>query len=140
MEIRQFNKMQEYSRQIRQSVFIEEQGFKNEFDKTDDKSTHLVAFDGEKAVATCRIFYNNEHKSYMLGRIAVLLPYRKMHIGKELILKAEETVREKGGDCISLSAQVRVSEFYRKQGYCKAGNEYDDEGVPHILMVKKLLT
>lgn len=138
MEIKKYDTMQKYSKIIRQKVFIEEQGFENEFDGIDDTAIHLVAFDENKAIATCRIFYDKSYCSYMLGRIAVLKEYRKMHIGKALMDKAEEIVREKKGNRISLSAQVRVSGFYEKQGFLKQGQEYDDEGVPHILMTKKL--
>lgn len=39
---------------IRQAVFVEEQGFHNEFDETDETCLHCVISDGPQPVATCR--------------------------------------------------------------------------------------
>lgn len=40
---------------IRREVFMDEQGFVNEFDETDEVSRHIVAYDGDSPVAVCRI-------------------------------------------------------------------------------------
>ena len=38
---------------IRKAVFVEEQGFENEFDDIDSYANHLVLFDNDKPIATC---------------------------------------------------------------------------------------
>ena len=138
MDFKLYKGMPSESAQIRQTVFIDEQGFENEFDDIDNIATHIVIFEDKKAIATCRVFFDNPHNAYMIGRIAVIKEFRGKHIGEMLMNIAHDIVKEMGGDSIMLSAQVRASEFYKKQGYTMAGDEYDDEGVPHILMVKKL--
>jgi len=46
----------EDAKAIRKAVFVEEQGFHNEFDRTDDASLHIVAYDGDEPVGVCRVF------------------------------------------------------------------------------------
>ena len=61
-----------------------------------------------------------------------------MNLGSDMIQKAEEIVREKGGKSISLHAQCRVRAFYEKLGFCGYGVEDEDEGCPHCWMKKQL--
>lgn len=51
---------------------------------------------------------------------------------------AENYIKKDGGQTIEVSAQVRVSEFYKKLGYNKVGDIYFHEFCEHIRMVKKL--
>ena len=55
-----------------------------------------------------------------------------------MIKTAEKIVKEKGGNSISLHAQCRVSEFYKKMGYSSFGNIDYDEDCPHIWMKKDI--
>ncbi|WP_024627615.1 GNAT family N-acetyltransferase [Bifidobacterium sp. A11] len=127
----------EDAKSIRTAVFVEEQGFHNEFDQTDDVSLHIVAYDGNKPVGVCRIF-PDRGKTWTLGRLAVLKPYRGQHLGANLVTKAEETTRSRGADRITLHAQERVAGFYRSLGYRDMGIHDQDEGCPHMWMEKPL--
>ena len=69
MTFRIYDKLCEDAKKLRTEVFVAEQGFETEFDDTDSKARHIVGYDGEKPVAVCRYFYDEEHKSYMIGRI-----------------------------------------------------------------------
>ena len=44
---------------IRQTVFVDEQGFKNEFDDTDNKAYHGILTDNGEPVSTGRLFTEN---------------------------------------------------------------------------------
>ena len=44
------------AKQIRQTVFVEEQGFHNEFDAMDAEAWHVVLWKDEHAIATGRTF------------------------------------------------------------------------------------
>lgn len=138
MIIKEFNYLPEESKFIRNEVFVTEQGFVNEFDVIDDISTHLVMYDEDIPVATCRIFYDEEKKSNVVGRIAVIKSYRGKHLGAKILNAAEKVVERHNGNSIMLSAQVRVSDFYKKQGYKTYGEAYLDEDCPHICMKKSL--
>lgn len=138
MTFKVYDKLCDDAKKIRTEVFVEEQGFEIEFDDTDNIAKHIVGYDGEKPVAVCRYFYDNAHKSYMVGRIAVAKECRGMHCGDKILAFAEQRIKEDGGKTVSVSAQTRVSGFYEKQGYKKQGSEYLDEFCPHILMTKTL--
>ena len=121
---------------IRTAVFIEEQGFKNEFDETDENCFHIVLYDKNKAVATARYFVEND--IYHIGRVAIIKEYRGLHIGNKIMQILEDEIKKDGGKKIQLSAQVRVSNFYKKNGYSKIGEIYFDEYCEHITMEKTL--
>ena len=125
------------ARAIRTAVFVEEQGFHNEFDQTDDASLHIVVYDGDEPAGVCRIFPDRD-KTWTLGRLAVLKPYRGQHLGANLVGKAEETARNQGADRLTLHAQERVAGFYRSLGYRDMGIHDQDEGCPHMWMDKSL--
>lgn len=127
------------AREIRQRVFVEEQGFQNEFDETDKSAAHIVLLDEkDRPVATCRVFRDAAMDSYILGRLAVVKEYRGQNIGSALIGEAEKYVHEKGGSSICLHAQCRAAAFYEKSGFTPFGEIEDDEGIPHIWMRKSL--
>ena len=56
MTIKCFDKLPDEAVKIRTLVFVEEQGFKDEFDSIDEIATHIVMFDGDNPVAVGRFF------------------------------------------------------------------------------------
>lgn len=120
---------------IRQLVFVEEQGFKNEFDEVDDCAYHLVIYQDKKAVATGRVFIQSN--SAILGRIAVIKEFRHQGFGKKVIEYLENKVRDMGYQLVYLSAQLQAQGFYEKQGYIIEGDSYYDEWCLHIKMKKE---
>ena len=130
------NTLSEDEKMIRETVFIEEQKFKIEFDDTDDIATHIVMYLDNHPVGCCRLY--KQENEYHIGRIAVLKPYRGNGYGEKILLNAERVAKEKGADSISLSAQVRASGFYEKLGYKKHGEIYFDEYCEHIAMKKDI--
>lgn len=125
----------EEARLLRTIIFIEEQGFVREFDDLDDTAVHIVAFDGDKPIGTCR-YYPRPDGSYAIGRIAVAREYRGKGVGSALVLEAERRVALLGAKTTVVSAQLRAAGFYRSLGYTEQGSPYPEEHVPHILMVK----
>ena len=139
MTVKVYDKIPYEAKKIREDVFVKEQGFKAEFDGIDDFAVHFVMFDDDKnAVAVCRAFTEENPKEYHLGRLAVRKEYRGQHLGEEILKEAEMHIKSLGGKAVLLSAQVRVSDFYAKQGYEKFGDIYYDEFCPHIMMKKEL--
>lgn len=133
-----YDKLPEEAVLIRQAVFVEEQGFKEEFDNIDNIAVHIVLFDGSKPVATCRFFKGNEPGTYIIGRIAVICTHRGQNLGSALLIKANQLIKEAGGSKICLHSQKRAKQFYEKQGYQAFGKEDYDEGCPHIWMYKEI--
>lgn len=137
IEIKKFDSLCEDARVIREEVFVREQGFVNEFDDIDGNAVHFVLYVDGKAAGTCRIYCGDDNE-FHLGRLAVLSDFRGMSLGQMLIAEAERCASGIGAESITLSAQVRVKDFYEKFGYSAVGEEYPDEGCPHIKMVKML--
>lgn len=126
-------------RDIREEVFVFEQGFKEEFNENDDKSIHVLCYVDEIPIGTSRIIYSKKHQSYSIGRVAVKKEYRKMGIGRLLMKRTEEEIVSRFGHIeIGVSSQLRAIEFYKKIGYEYTADRYLDENYPHVWMIKKL--
>jgi len=121
---------------VRTAVFVNEQGFHDEFDEIDKVCTHCVLYDQGEVVA-CGRFYDDQGKA-MIGRIAVLAHYRDQHLGLKMMQEIELCLQKQGYNEVYLSAQCQASGFYEKQGYQTYGEIFLDEDCPHIKMVKKM--
>ena len=125
--------------QIRQTVFVDEQKFVDEFDEIDDTATHFVLFEKDKPIGCARAYRDSEEKStYHIGRMAVLREYRGMHLGEKIMTYAEEYLKDRGAKKIKLSSQMRAKGFYQSLGYTEYGKKYYDQYCPHIAMKKEL--
>lgn len=132
-----FTELPDDARFIRQEVFVDEQGFKEEFDSTDECCTHLVLYADNAPAAAGRLYKTGE-RIYTLGRIAVRKQFRGMGLGAETMGLLEEKARGYGAERTAVSAQLRVREFYEKMGYKASGEVYLDEFCEHIHMEKEL--
>lgn len=138
MIIKAYEKLPEEAQYIRQTVFVEEQGFKEEFDTIDNTAIHAVGFADGTPVATGRIFPAEENGAYYLGRLAVLKDFRKGGTGSKMLAFLEKEAAKCGASKIILHAQIQAQPFYEKNGYIAEGEPFLDESTPHITMVKKL--
>lgn len=132
-----YNALPEEAVKLRTEVFVDEQGFKEEFDSRDGESVHLILFCGGVPAAVGRI-YPETDGVYYAGRIAVRKAFRGKKLGSEVMRLLEEKARELGAEQLALSAQCRVREFYEKSGYTASGEVYLDQFCPHIHMEKQL--
>ena len=137
-EIEFFNYLPEEAKNIRSKVFIDEQGFENEFDETDNTAIHILLYFDSASAGTARMFTEDNGKSYHIGRVAVLPQYRKNHLGAQIVNAICEKAKELGAEKCELSAQCRVKGFYKSLGFEESGEEYLDEYCPHIHMEKTL--
>ena len=137
MTTKVYEVLPEAAREIREKVFVEEQGFMDEFDDADASARHLVALDDGKPVGTCR-FFPIADGAYVIGRIAVVAECRGKGIGALLVLAAEREIALSGGSRAVIHGQTRVRSFYEKLGYTPFGDSDDAEGVPHIWLQKLL--
>lgn len=131
---------------IREIVFIEEQQVPREIERDDEDPTayHLLAQVGGHAVGTGRLV---ERKTPprgetgrwgQVGRMAVLVSHRKRNVGAKILAALEEEARRRGLDGIVLHAQVYAHGFYQKMGYEDASPIFDEAGIPHVEMRKRL--
>lgn len=122
---------------VRQKVFMEEQGFSYDNDEKDKESYHIIAYDGDKAIAAARMF-EKEAGVFTIGRVAVLKDYRRQYIGDTLMKVLEDRAVGLKGHLIYVGAQESALPFYEKEGYIKTGEKYEVEGVVHYSVTKDL--
>ena len=139
MEIGIYHALPQGAAEVRRIVFMEEQGFVEEFDEIDGLAIHFLMCDGQRPVATCRLFADDAtEQGWILGRFAVLREYRGQQLGRRLMEAVETHIKALGGKHIRLHAQCRVREFYGSLGFEAYGAVEPEEGCPHIWMKKTL--
>jgi predicted GNAT family N-acyltransferase len=124
---------------LRCEVFVVEQGVpvELELDELDASATHLVAICDEEVVGTLRIL---EHEgAAKIGRVAVRAAARGTGIGARLMDRAAAIALARGFVEIVLHAQVTVAGFYRRLGYVEEGDLFEEAGIPHVSMRKKIV-
>ncbi len=139
MDIKVFDEIPPESRFIRETVFLSEQGFEKEYDENDNIAKHIVIYENDEAIATCRLYWDDEVNCYHVGRIAVLKPHRGKGLGIKIVTEAEKIIKEMGGKEVFISGQVQVVEFYvKKLGYTQYGDVYLEEKKPHVALKKSI--
>lgn len=126
---------------IRTKVFMEEQGYEDEFDDVDDYAAHIVLYKDGGAAGCARVFPEEPGSNrWAVGRVAVLPEFRECGFGRMLVEECERVAIERGAEEMCLHAQARLEPWYGSMGYVRFGEvDYEDEGQPHIWMEKKRL-
>ena len=119
---------------VRREVFCKEQGVAecNEEDSYDPLSLHLIIYDGEKPIATGRVYHNG--KVWRIGRCCVLKEERKQGIGDLLMKMLLLKVFEYNPSEVTISAQEYAQAFYERYGFERTGDVFLEEGLPHVPM------
>ena len=121
---------------IRTKVFCEEQKIskKIEFDNLDHLCGHFLIFDDKKAIATARVRQKGKNV-LKIERVAVLLEFRRLKVGTILIKKIIKYYMNLDDDkCIVLHSQLAVANFYKSLNFISYGNDFFEDGIPHIAM------
>lgn len=126
------------ARYIRETVFLQEQGFEKEYDENDNVAKTIVIYDGDDAVGTCRLYWDDEVGCHHVGRIAVPKQRRGEGLGALIVTEAERVIKELGGKEVFISGQIQVADFYKKLGYTQYGEVYMEENHPHVALKKTL--
>ena len=73
-----------------------------------------------------------------IGRMAVLASHRGTGLGVRVLDALEREAAARGIRHIELSAQLHARGFYERCGYTARGDVYDDVGIPHVDMEKRV--
>ncbi|MCH8567216.1 MAG: GNAT family N-acetyltransferase [Balneolales bacterium] len=118
---------------VRMSVFVKEQKVPAELevDHIDPQAYHVIVHNERGLpVATGRLSSDG-----VIGRMAVLKPYRGRNIGHHVLLHLMRKAINKNHRIIELSAQTHAIGFYEKYGFSTVGRIFDDAGIPHQKMI-----
>ena len=124
---------------LRSEVFVVEQAcIYQDIDGKDPESLHVLGFENDTLVAYTRIIKPGHHKdSVVIGRVVVRNTARSKGYAYAIMEAAMHAIKDHfPTDSISLSAQTYLKSFYNKLGFKEIGDEYLEDGIPHILMVK----
>jgi predicted GNAT family N-acyltransferase len=117
---------------VRLPVFVVEQKVdaREEFDDVDLVCQHILARDlSGAAIGTGRI---DDHGK--IGRMAVLIDWRKDGVGKAILLHAIEIARAQGFKRVYLHAQTSAEGFYARCGFRSFGDRFYEAGIEHVAM------
>lgn len=128
---------------LRQRVFVVEQDCPYvDADGKDDQSWHLTGLNAQgKLVAYARILPVDAYFSgyASIGRVVTAPEVRQQKHGRSLMLAALECVQELWGKVpIKIMAQTYLLAFYASLGFQAIGEEYLEDDIPHVDMVKRV--
>jgi len=121
---------------VRELVFVREQGvpLDLEWDGRDDSAIHVLAraADGQ-AVGTARLLPTGK-----IGRMAVLAAWRRRGVGRAMLAFLLEAATTRGFQRVFLNAQTSARRFYAQEGFTDQGGVFEEAGIPHIRMERRL--
>jgi len=126
--------------QLRSEVFVVEQDCVYlDIDGKDQKALHVVGYKNENIVAYTRVFKPGDYFEYAsIGRVVVSKKERKYKYGYDIMHASIEAIKiHYNTSEIKISAQTYLKRFYNNLDFFEVGEEYLEDGIPHIGMVYK---
>ena len=125
---------------LRSEVFVVEQNcVYQDIDKKDEKAIHIFGVSKNIIIAYTRCFQPGAYfKEASIGRVVVQKNQRKLKRGNKIMLdsiKAIETLYHT--KLIRISAKCYLKIFYNNLDFYSVGDEYLEDGIPHINMIRK---
>ncbi len=125
---------------LRSDVFVVEQDcVYPDIDGKDQKGLHVMGKKEGKIVAYTRCFPPGYYfDQAAIGRVVVDAGERTHGYGHDIMNASIKAVQDAYGTKeIKLSAQTYLTRFYTSLGFEPIGEEYLEDGIPHIAMVKR---
>jgi predicted GNAT family N-acyltransferase len=126
---------------LRTRVFVDEQGVPPEIeqDTADETAVHAVSRDAAgRIVATGRLLLPDDGPA-TIGRMATDPGARGGGHGAAVLAELHRQAARRGATEVELHAQVSARGFYERAGYTAVGEEYEEAGIAHITMRRRLL-
>lgn len=121
---------------LRAEVFVHEQGVPAhlEQDGLDAQCAHALVVDATgKAVGTGRLMPDGR-----IGRMAVRQSWRGRGVGGAILAALVRESRRRGMAEVYLHAQRHARDFYARQGFTDEGEPFEEAGIAHIGMRRKV--
>ena len=125
--------------QLRSEVFVVEQDcVYQDIDGKDQKALHILGYKNEKLVAYTRLFKPGDYfKKSSIGRVVVLKKERQHKYGYDIMEASINAINKHYNETeIKISAQVYLKKFYNNLEFKEIGEEYLEDGIPHIAMMR----
>ena len=126
--------------QLRSEVFVVEQDcVYQDIDGKDQNALHVIGYKNDRIVAYTRLFKPGDYfKASSIGRVVVAKNQRQFKYGYDIMeasikaIKTHFNVTE-----IKIYAQCYLKNFYNNLEFFEIGEEYLEDGIPHIAMLYK---
>jgi ElaA protein len=125
---------------LRNEVFVVEQQCPyQDADNKDQKCHHLMLYKEKTFAAYARLVPPGiSYDAMSIGRVLTAPAFRGTGMGRRLMEEAmEHCYKIFGKGSIKISAQEYLKDFYNTFGFTESGAVYDEDGIPHLLMIKK---
>jgi YbgC/YbaW family acyl-CoA thioester hydrolase len=135
-----WNELGAGARQVRTEVFVQEQriALEMEWDDADATALHAVAVNRlGQPVATGRLLVHAPGVA-RIGRMAVSRVLRGSSLGRDILQTLMQTAAKRGDHEVCLHAQRSAEGFYARLGFFPRGEPFDEAGIAHIEMFKRL--
>lgn len=132
--------------QLRSEAFVVEQRcVYQDMDGGDVHAMHLLGSVDGKILACARCFQKGqtfEHGAQQIeasiGRVVTHASLRGQGAGHLLMQEAIARTRAHWGHIpIRISAQAHLKDFYAQHGFAVVGKAYDEDGIPHLGMLRQ---
>ena len=128
--------------QLRNEVFVVEQNCPyQDCDGKDFDAYHLSAWKKDNVLAYTRLLPVgiSYPDAASIGRVITSPLARKQDLGKVLMRKSLEKIKELFGDMpVKIGAQTYLKKFYESFSFFQIGEGYLEDGIPHITMELKI--
>jgi ElaA protein len=142
-KIKAFNQLNNYELyeilKLRTKVFVVEQNCVfQDMDDKDQKSLHVMGFEDDILVAYSRLVPSGvSYKEASIGRVVTDPDYRNRGLGRELMqVSIDKLYEEYGTQPIRIGAQCYLTTFYQSFAFNINSDEYLEDGIPHIEMLR----
>lgn len=125
--------------QLRSEIFVVEQNcVYQDIDGKDFNALHVLGFKNDELVAYTRIFKPGDYfDNASIGRVVVKKSERQHKYGYVIMEASIAAVKEQlQQTTIKISAQKYLLKFYNNLGFKEDGEEYLEDGIPHMAMYK----
>lgn len=124
--------------QLRSEVFVVEQDcVYQDIDGKDQIALHVLGFKDEVLVGYTRIFKPGDYfELASIGRVVVKENERKHKYGYDIMDASIKTIKDVFNTTdIKISAQCYLKRFYNNLQFFEVGDQYLEDGIPHIAMI-----
>ena len=125
---------------VRTAVFVREQGIPAEVeaDAHDISARHAVLYNRLGMPIAAGRLLQSQPGTGRIGRMAVDRSVRGVRWGRQLLDALVDAARKRGDGDVQLHAQRSAEGFYRRAGFTVVGEPYEEAGIAHIAMARKL--
>ena len=125
--------------QLRSEVFVVEQDcVYQDIDGKDEKALHVIGIKDDKIIAYTRLFKPGDYfEKASIGRVVVAKDQRHFKYGYDIMKVSIQGIKQYYNETyIKISAQAYLKSFYNNLGFSEVGEEYLEDDIPHIAMIK----